>query len=49
VRATIDLGSRDVRIEDVPCRNLEELGAAEIGTPVGPGDESDIVPALEGG
>ena len=49
VRATINLGSRDVRIEDVPCRNPEELGAAEIGTPVGPGDESDIVPALEGG
>jgi len=48
-RATIDLGSRDVRIEDVPGRNLGELGAAEIGTPVGPGDEIDIVPALEGG
>ena len=47
-RATIDLGSRDVRIEDVLCRNFEELGAAEIGTPVGPGDEIDIVPALEG-
>ena len=48
-RATVDLGFRDVRIEDVPCRNLEELGAAEIGTPVGPGDEIDIVPAREGG
>ena len=48
-RATIDLGSRDVRIEDVPCPNLEELGAAEIETPVGPGDEIDIVLALEGG
>ena len=47
--ATVDLGFRDVRIEDVPCRNLEALGAAEIGTPVGPGDEIDIVPALEGG
>ena len=34
---------------NAPCRNLEELGAAEIGTGVGPGDESDIVPALEGG
>jgi len=32
----------------VPCRNLEELGAAEIETPVRPGDERDIVPALEG-
>ena len=48
-RATIDLASQDIRIEDVPCRNLEELGAAEIGTPVGPGDEIDIVPAREGG
>jgi hypothetical protein len=47
-RATIDLGSRDVRIEDVPCGNLEELGAAEIGTPVGPGDDIDIVPAQGG-
>ena len=46
-RATIDLGFRDV--EDVPFGNLEELGAAEIGTPVRPGDESDIVPTLEGG
>ena len=26
-----------------------QLGAAEIGTPVGPRDEIDIVPALEGG
>jgi hypothetical protein len=25
------------------------VGAAEIGTRVGPGDEIDIVPALEGG
>src|SRR5687767_15829120 len=24
-RATVDLGSRDVRIEDVPCRNLEDV------------------------
>src|SRR4026209_1957010 len=24
-RATIDLASRDVRIEDVPCRNLEDV------------------------
>ena len=47
-RATVDLASRDVRIEDVPCGNLEELGAAEIGTPVGPGDEIDIVPAQGG-
>ena len=29
--------------------NVREHGAAEIGTPVGPGDEIDIVPALEGG
>jgi molybdopterin converting factor small subunit len=29
--------------------NDHQLGAAEIGTPVGPGDEIDIVPALEGG
>jgi molybdopterin converting factor small subunit len=29
--------------------NVRQLGAAEIGTPVGPGDEIDIVPALEGG
>ena len=29
--------------------NDRQLGAAEIGTPVGPGDEIDIVPALEGG
>ena len=27
----------------------DRLGAAEIGTPVGPGDQIDIVPALEGG
>ena len=26
-----------------------QLAAAEIATPVGPGDEIDIVPALEGG
>ena len=25
------------------------FGAAEIATPVGPGDQIDIVPALEGG
>ena len=29
--------------------NDHQLGAAELGTPVGPGDEIDIVPALEGG
>ena len=29
--------------------NDHQLPAAEIGTPVGPGDEIDIVPALEGG
>ena len=29
--------------------NDQQLGAAEIGTTVGPGDEIDIVPALEGG
>jgi molybdopterin converting factor small subunit len=29
--------------------NDQQLGAAEIGTPVEPGDEIDIVPALEGG
>ena len=29
--------------------NDRQLGAAEIGTPVGPGDEIDIVPAIEGG
>jgi molybdopterin converting factor small subunit len=29
--------------------NDRQLGAAEIGTPVGPGDEIDVVPALEGG
>jgi molybdopterin converting factor small subunit len=29
--------------------NDRQLGVAEIGTPVGPGDEIDIVPALEGG
>ena len=29
--------------------NDRQLGAAEIGTAVGPGDEIDIVPALEGG
>ena len=29
--------------------NDQQLGAAEIGAPVGPGDEIDIVPALEGG
>jgi molybdopterin converting factor small subunit len=29
--------------------NDHQLGAAQIGTPVGPGDEIDIVPALEGG
>ena len=29
--------------------NDHQLGAAEIGTPVGPGDEIDIVPAIEGG
>ena len=29
--------------------NDRQLGAAEIGTPVGPGDELDIVSALEGG
>ena len=29
--------------------NDRQLGAAEIGIPVGPSDEIDIVPALEGG
>jgi sulfur transfer ThiS family protein len=29
--------------------NDRQLGVAEIGTTVGPGDEIDIVPALEGG
>jgi molybdopterin converting factor small subunit len=29
--------------------NDRQLGVAEIGTPVGPGDQIDIVPALEGG
>ena len=29
--------------------NDHQLGAAEIENPVGPGDEIDIVPALEGG
>ena len=29
--------------------NDHQLGAAEIATPVGPGDEIDIVPAIEGG
>ena len=29
--------------------NDRQLGVAEIGTNVGPGDEIDIVPALEGG
>ena len=29
--------------------NDHQLGAAEIGTLVGPGDEIDIVPAIEGG
>jgi molybdopterin converting factor small subunit len=29
--------------------NDHQIAAAEIGTPVGPGDEIDIVPALEGG
>ena len=29
--------------------NDRQLGAAEIVTPVGPGDVIDIVPALEGG
>jgi molybdopterin converting factor small subunit len=29
--------------------NDRQLGAAEIGTQVGPGDEIDIVPAIEGG
>jgi len=29
--------------------NDRQLGASEIGTPIGPGDEIDIVPALEGG
>jgi molybdopterin converting factor small subunit len=29
--------------------NDRQLGSAEIGTRVGPGDEIDIVPALEGG
>ena len=29
--------------------NDRQLGAAEIGTAVGPGDQIDIVPALEGG
>lgn len=29
--------------------NDHQIDAAEVGTPVGPGDEIDIVPALEGG
>ena len=29
--------------------NDRQLAAAEIGTPVGPGDEIDLVPAIEGG
>ena len=29
--------------------NDRQLGAAEIGGPVGPGDEIDIISALEGG
>ena len=29
--------------------NDRQLGSAEIGAPVGPSDEIDIVPALEGG
>jgi molybdopterin converting factor small subunit len=29
--------------------NDRQLGVGEIGTPVEPGDEIDIVPALEGG
>jgi molybdopterin converting factor small subunit len=29
--------------------NDRQLAAAELGTSVGPGDEIDIVPALEGG
>jgi hypothetical protein len=29
--------------------NDHQLGAAEIASPVGPGDEIDIVPAIEGG
>jgi molybdopterin converting factor small subunit len=29
--------------------NDRQLGVAEIGTPVGPGDEIDIVSAVEGG
>jgi hypothetical protein len=29
--------------------NNRQLAAAEIATPVGPGDQIDIVPALEGG
>ena len=29
--------------------NDHQLAAAEIATPVGPGDEIDIVPAIEGG
>jgi molybdopterin converting factor small subunit len=29
--------------------NDHQLSAPEIGTPVGPGDQIDIVPALEGG
>jgi molybdopterin converting factor small subunit len=29
--------------------NDQQLGAAQIATPVGAGDEIDIVPALEGG
>ena len=29
--------------------NDRQLAAAELGTPVGPGDEIDIVSALEGG
>jgi hypothetical protein len=29
--------------------NDRQLGAAEIGTPVGPGDQIDLVPAIEGG
>jgi molybdopterin converting factor small subunit len=29
--------------------NDRQFGAAELGTPVGPGDQIDIVPAIEGG
>ena len=29
--------------------NDQQLGAAGIATPVGPGDEIDLVPAIEGG